>query len=210
MNRLVFAALCLSLVHAPQTFAQTAATPPRAAGPVQVQAQGVPAKPSPTPDRPAGEPGNADVTTAAFGDWQMSCRPVAAAAGQPGRRRCEVLQSVVVQGQSAPFAQLGFGKMTPAEPLYFTAVVPPNVTFPGSLKFALDDKDKQPVELSWTRCLPGGCFASIAMKDDVLKRWRAQDQGGRLLFRNGAGQDLVVPVSLKGLARALDALAREN
>jgi invasion protein IalB len=160
--------------------------------------------------KPGAEPANADMTTATFGDWQLRCRVTPAAAGQAAQRSCEVIQSVVLQGQTAPFAQLGFGKLTPSEPLFFTAVVPVNVAIPGNVKLAVDENDKQPIEASWTRCLPGGCFASIALTDDMLKRLRAQSESGRLMFKNGGGQDLAVPMSFRGLARALDALAKEN
>jgi invasion protein IalB len=154
----------------------------------------------------AGDQG-ADVTTATFGDWQLRCQK-GGAAGQPAQRNCEVIQSLIVQGQTAPFAQLGFGKLAPDGPLYFTAVVPTNVAFPSTVRVALDEKDNQPVEVAWTRCLPGGCFASLALKDDLLKRWHAQNEGGRLTFKNGAGQDTTVPFSFRGLARALDALGK--
>ena len=167
------------------------------------------AAPTATPAPAPGDAG-ADQTTASFGDWQLRCRLTPAAAGQPAQRGCEVVQTVILQGQTAPFAQLGFGKLNPNDPLYFTAVVPPNVTFPSSVKIAVSAEDKQPVDVAWTRCLPGGCFASLALKDEVLKKWRAQNDMGQLTFKNGAGQDLNVPISFKGLSRALDALSKES
>lgn len=120
------------------------------------------------------------------------------------------MQSVIIQGQSAPFAQLAFGKPTASDPMLFTLVLPTNVAFPSTVRIAVDEKDSQPVELAWTRCLPGGCFASVATKDDFLKRWRAQEEAGRLMFKNGSGQDITLPFSFRGLARALDALAKEG
>ena len=116
----------------------------------------------------------------------------------------------MIQGQAAPFAQLALGHPAPGEPLYFTAVVPPNVTFPSTLRVSFDEKDTKPVEVTWTRCLPGGCFASLAVPADVLERWRARDEAGRLGFKNGAGQDAAVAISFRGLARALDARAKET
>jgi invasion protein IalB len=155
---------------------------------------------------PMPNPG-ADMTTATFGDWMLRCRPNDLPATG---KSCEVVQSVVVQGQTSPFAQLAFGRIAPGDPLMFTAVVPPNVTFPSLLKVAMDEKDTQPVEVSWARCLPGGCFANFAVPSDVLTRWRTKDEGGRIVFKNGAGQDMAVAISFRGLGRALDALAREK
>ena len=212
MNRLCVLSVGILLAQTSALFAQAPAPAPapRPANQTQHKSQAAQVKPAATSDKAGAEPTGAEVTTASFGDWQLSCRLTPVADGQPSRRLCEVLQSVILKGQTAPFAQLGFGKMTPADPVFFTAVVPPNVTFPSSVKLAIDENDKQPVEVAWTRCLPGGCFASLAVSDDVMKRWRAQNEGGRLMFKNGAGQDLVGPISFKGLARALDALAKEN
>ncbi len=159
----------------------------------------------------ATKPGEPEVTTASFGDWQLRCRAaIPAAAGQPAiPRSCEVVQSVMLQGQSAPFAQLAFGKTAPNEPMFFTMVLPTNIALPSTVKVSLDEKDKQPVDLAWTRCMPGGCFASVVTKDDFIKRWRAQEESGRFTFKNSGGQDVTLPFSFRGLSRALDALAKE-
>ena len=177
----------------------------QAAGASQGQAQAQ--APPQTTVKPSAPDTGADMTTATFGDWLLRCRQTEA--GKPGKS-CEVVQTVMVQGQNAPFAQLAFGRLAPADPLFFTAVVPTNVAFPSALKVALDEKDTQPVEVAWTRCLPGGCFASLAVPAEVLTRWRTRDEGGRITFKNGAGQDMGVAISFRGLGRALDALAKEK
>ena len=183
-----------------------------AASAVFAQVPAVGAQTAAQPPAAAAALAGADLTTATFGDWQLRCRAaVAASANQPAIPRiCEVIQSVIIQGQSAPFAQLAFGKPTPKDPVHLTTVLPTNIAFPSTVKIAVDDKDKQPVELAWTRCLPGGCFASIATRDDFLKRWRALEEGGRFIFKNGAGQEIIMPFSFRGLSRALDALAKEG
>lgn len=189
--------------------AQTSLSPPASERPQQ-QAQAAPAKPAAPPAKPAARTMEADVTTASFGDWQMTCRMTDAGNGQPARRICEILQSVILKGKTAPFAQIGFGRLEPGAPLTFTAVVPVNVSFPSSVRVAIDETDKQPLEVAWTRCLPSGCFASVTAGNDLLKRWRAQDGSGWLMFKSGASQDLRVPMSFNGLGRALDALAKEH
>jgi invasion protein IalB len=148
-----------------------------------------------------------EMTTATFGDWIMRCQPVS---DQPGRRACEIAQNIVVQGQAAPIAQLAFSRTAPNEPLYLTAVLPTNVTFPSAVRISIDERDDKPVDVAWKRCLPAGCFANIAMTDAILTRWRAQDGAGRLVFKNGTGQDSQLPISFRGLARALDWLNKEE
>lgn len=154
----------------------------------------------------------ADLMTATYGDWQLRCRnAIPGSANQPAiPRTCEVTQSVIIQGQSQPFAQLAFGKPSPNDALFFTTVLPINISFPSTVRITMDEKDAQPVELAWTRCIPGGCFASVSVKDDALKRWRAKDDAGRFTFKNSAGQDVTLPFSFRGLSRALDALAKEK
>jgi invasion protein IalB len=149
----------------------------------------------------------ADMTTATYGDWLLRCRQ---APGQTPSKSCEIVQSLVVQGQTAPIAQLAFGYTAPKQPLVFTAVVPVNVAFPSAVRVSIDDKDKVPLDATFTRCLPTGCFASAAMTDEMLTKWRTHDQAGRLTFKNGAGQETVVPMSFRGLARALEALTKES
>jgi invasion protein IalB len=73
---------------------------------------------------------------------------------------------------------------------------------------SVDDKDK-PVELTYRRCLPTGCFADADARDDVLSRWRAQTGRGRLAFKDGANRDIALPFSFSGLEQALDALAKQ-
>lgn len=161
-----------------------------------------------TPPAAAKPPADtADMTTATYGDWLLRCRQ---APGQTPSKSCEIVQSLIVQGQTAPIAQLAFGYPTPKQPLFFTAVVPVNVTFPSAVRIAIDDKDKAPLDAAFTRCLPTGCFASATMADEMLTKWRTHDQAGRLTFKNGAGQETVVPMSFRGLARALEALTKES
>ena len=148
-----------------------------------------------------------DTTTATFGDWTLRCRLTSTA--QASSRSCELVQSVVLQGQTAPIAQLAFGRLAADKPLFLTAVLPNNITFPSAVRITIDEKDTKPVDLAWTRCLPAGCFASYEMTDAVLARWRGQNEAGRLVFKNGAGQDTVLPISFRGLARALDALGKD-
>ncbi|HXT68164.1 MAG TPA: invasion associated locus B family protein [Vicinamibacterales bacterium] len=146
-----------------------------------------------------------DTTTATYGDWILKCQAVA---GKPGQRTCELVQSIVIQGQTAPIAQLAFGRIG-GETLYLTAVLPSNITLPSVVRVSIDEKDDKAADLPWTRCLQTGCYATLAMTDAILSRWRAQDGAGRLVFKSGSGQDTILPMSFRGLARALDALGKD-
>lgn len=94
---------------------------------------------------------------------------------KPERVR-EVSQTMQVQGQSAPVAQFAIGCVGKSEPLRATVVVPPSVSFPSSALVTIE-KDSSSLELTWRRCLPGGCFADLAVTDNQLKRWRGASAG---------------------------------
>jgi invasion protein IalB len=143
-------------------------------------------------------------TSASYGDWILNC-----VRSQDGARVCEIVQSFQIQGQQGPFARLAIGHAGTKEPLRATFDVAPNISFPSTVKLGLDDKDTQPVELSWKKCVPGaGCFADGEIKDDILKRWKAQTGNGRITMKDSTGHDVAVPFSFRGLPQALDGLAK--
>jgi invasion protein IalB len=157
------------------------------------------ASPSPAPTPPvSSEPG---ATTATFGDWVLRCQGAAAA------RVCEVALTVQIQGQQAPIAQFAIGR-APDKTLRATVVLPTNIQLPSIVRIAGDAKDKT-LELNWTRCLPGGCFASAPFPDDVMQSWRTGGEPRKLTFVSAAGQGVVLPISLRGLPQAIDALPKE-
>lgn len=146
-------------------------------------------------------------TSATYGDWVLRCAK--APDGAPIQKTCEIVQSFQLQGQQGVFAQLAIGRPDPKGALHVIAELPPTITFPSTVKLAVDEKDTQPLELAWKRCLPGpGCYADAELKDDVAKRWKSQTGNGRLSFKDGAGRDAVIPFSFRGLGPALDALAK--
>lgn len=144
-------------------------------------------------------------TTATFGDWVMRCSRI----DSGSTTSCEVAQTLQVQGQG-PIAEIAFGRPPGKDAptgMRVVVVLPNNVTFAGSVQMSIDDKDK-PVELTYRRCLPAGCFADADGRDDILAKWRAQTGRGRLAFKDGANRDIVLPFSFRGLAPALDAMAK--
>ena len=167
-------------------------------------AQTKPASP-PSASTPAVAP-DPSVTTAAYGDWTLRCEAPQAGKTQ---RLCEATQTVQVRGEAAPIAQIAFGHAVSSEPVKLVVVLPVNVTFPSAVTIATGDADPQPVQLAWHRCLPVGCFAEALSTADAVKRWRGESGQGKVTFKDGVGRDVVVPISFRGLAQALDALARQ-
>ena len=173
-----------------------------------VSAQAVPAQSPGTPSNAPPAQQNLVTKTQQYGDWVLTCRKVDASA--QAAENCELVQTVTLNGQKAPFAQMAIGKPKAEMPIQITVVVPQNVSFPSSVKVLVDEKDKSPTDLAWARCLPVGCFASANLKDDVQKKWGALETQGRVIFKAGNGQDVAMPISFKGLKSALEALSKEK
>jgi invasion protein IalB len=146
-------------------------------------------------------------TSANFGDWVLRCQRLGN--GTETLHVCEVAQQIRAQDQQNPLAEVAIGRLKKSDPLLLTVVLPVNVAFPNSPSFSPDAKDSDPLDLGWRKCLPGGCFADVVLKDDVLQRWKAQSGNGRLTWKDAAGRDFAIGVSSNGLAQALDAFSKE-
>jgi invasion protein IalB len=152
----------------------------------------------------SAEPQN---TSATYGDWILRC-----ARANDGNHACEVIQpfQMQVQGQSQPIGQLAIGHRSAnaKEPMHVTFLITPGISFPSDVRLMSDDKDTQPVVLDWSSCSPSICRADGEFKDDQLKRWKAATANGKLIFKLTTGQPFTIPVSVRGLAQALDALPK--
>ena len=185
-SRLAQAALLLGLTLASPVLAQA----PREA----------PAAPSTA--QPAARP---EFTTAGFGDWVLRCT-------QPeGRaKNCEIVQSINAQGQVV--AQFALGRAEAGQPIRLTLAVPPNLaldTPPRLLPNATVTDGRGMVDLVWRRCFPTICLADTAPSEALLQQLRRQNEAAQVRFVSGEGRENTLPLSLRGIAAALDALARE-
>lgn len=163
------------------------------------------AKPAAAAAAPAPVSADPSVTTASFGDWTARCEK---GAGDKAQRICEAVQTVQLPNQQVAVAQIAFGHASNVEPLKLVVVLPVDVWFPSTVKISAGDKDPAGVELAWRRCLPVGCFAESAGSDEAARRWRGESGQGRITFKDGLNRDVTLPVSFRGLAQALDALAK--
>jgi len=147
-------------------------------------------------------------TSATYGDWILRCSRTGE--GDKSVRVCEVALpfQIQVRGQEAPFGQLAFGRVNAKDPLHITFIMSPNVALPSDVKLMTDDKDTQPIVLNWSTCIPSMCRADGEFKDDQLKRWKALTASGQLIFKQSSGQPTPIPVSVRGLPQALEALAK--
>ena len=144
------------------------------------------------------------LTTATFGDWIERCQRVAS--GSESHRLCEVVLTVVANGQTAPLAEIAIGRLKKSDPLRLTLVLPVNVSFPSAPKITAEGAD--PLELAWRQCVPAGCFADAAFGPDSMQAWRAA-KSAKVESQSAATQKFNFAISLRGLPQALDAMAKE-
>ena len=166
-----------------------------------VSAQTPPAKPAGAPAVPA-DPAQ---TTATYGDWVLRC--VRTGDKATGPRACEVVQTMVLQGQQQPVAQIAVGY--DKTELRLTLLVPPAVSFSKVPTVSAQGGAPPRFDLTWRRCLPTGCFADIVANADVLKTLRSRTEPLQVAFKDAGERAATLPFSLRGLVPALDALSKE-
>ena len=166
-----------------------------------------PAAPAPAAQKaPPAVGSNPERTTASFGDWVMRCETIA----EQAQRVCEVALVMTLQGQPNPVAQVAIGRPTPGEGRRVTLVVPTNIAIGARPQVLLAKAGAAPIELVWQRCAPGACFASAPLADDTMSAISAQTEPGRIVFKDAADREVALPLSFRGLAQALAALAKEQ
>jgi invasion protein IalB len=155
----------------------------------------------PVTAKPAAAPPAApDLTTETYGDWILRCRP----AGDV--RQCEMSQTLMLQGQTAPVAAVAVGRERKGAPLRLVLQLPVNLAFssPAKVQYA----SNQELDLDFRRCMPSGCFADAALTDGILSRIRSQSDPLIMKFRDATERDISLPISTKGFGAATDALSR--
>lgn len=150
-------------------------------------------------------PATPERTTASFGDWVLRCETVT-----PNMPRiCEVAQAITVQTQTTPVAQVAFGRIARSDAMRITALLPTNVLLGSKPKMLSEKDDKSPIDLTWDRCVPGGCIASAAVADSTMNRLPRLTEPGSIIFKDAAEQTIVLRMSFRGLSQAIAAFGKE-
>lgn len=182
------------------------------AAPMAALAQSRQAAPAPAPAAP---PATApDRTSAAYGDWTLRCETTRPA-GQPAQRLCEIALTFT-DARNQPVAQMVMGRTARAEPMRVILQVPIEARVEEAARLQADPAAAagEALSLPFRLCsvARGGCFAEAELPNDAaLRRLRARGDGpGRVTFRDSAGREIHLTMSLRGFGAALDALAREG
>jgi invasion protein IalB len=146
-------------------------------------------------------------TTATYGDWIVQCETQA---GPPPQKVCDMAQTAQaqVQGRAAPFSRVAVAHPVKGQPVRLSVQVPVNVSFDSPVHIQIADSDPG-VVAPFARCIPNGCFADFDIKDDLLKKFRAATETGKLTFADSTRHDVSVPLSFNGFNQAFDMLSKE-
>jgi invasion protein IalB len=139
-----------------------------------------------------------DRTTETFGDWSIVC----AASGGAGERSCEIDTSIVLRGQSTPFAGIAVVRPAKDKPVKLIALVPVNIATASPVKISAD-AGKSELTLSFRSCVTGGCVAETDVTREQLQALGTTQ--GQLTLIDASGKSVSVQFSLRGLDQALEA-----
>jgi invasion protein IalB len=161
--------------------------------------------PAPAQPQPAQNGAQPQQTTATYDDWIVRCETVQ---GPPVRKNCEMVQYTQAKGSQGVISQVAIGRVSKSDPVKVVIQLPIGIWLPSGVKLVGDAKDPG-VLATFKRCLPQACFADVEIGNDALRRFRTMPEQGHLQFKDGNQKDTTLPVSFKGFATALDALAKE-
>ncbi len=145
----------------------------------------------------------ANPTEQSFGNWTSKCED--SQGGKEGG--CFIFQNLVLREGGQRVLQVAIGYVpNSTEPVALVSLplgisLPPGV----SLEMATVDTLRFPVE----RCEPNGCRAGLKLKADFMDALSHVEQM-TVKFHDAERRPIEVPISLKGLARGLVALKKNN
>jgi invasion protein IalB len=141
------------------------------------------------------------VSSKPYGSWSLRCEAAHTEGAEP---LCEISETIVTQS-SKPIAKISVGRRHPGDPMNLVVILPTNVSFPSTVHIRTDKADKWGLELEWQRCIPGACVAATEMSPAAIAHWKALSSDGKIIFRDADGDEVGLPMSLRGFDEAFDA-----
>jgi invasion protein IalB len=144
-------------------------------------------------------------TSATYDDWIVRCetRP-----GPPLQKTCEMLQFTQIKGQTSVLTQIAIGHPQKGRPIPLVIQVPVGAWLPAGVRITAGGKDEG-LSVEFKLCTPSACVARIEIKDDVIRKFRAATEQGKLQFKDSQQRDVALPISFKGFGTAYEALLKE-
>lgn len=147
-------------------------------------------------------------TTATYDDWVLQCAELKGS--PPAHKTCDIeqLTQMKSQGRTVPLSRIAIGRPEKGRPIRLTVQVPVNVYLRAEVRVQASASDPG-LAAPFDRCLPAGCFADFALKEDAIKKFHAATTAGKMTFQSANGQNVTIPLSFKGFGPAYDALLKQ-
>lgn len=135
----------------------------------------------------------------AFGSWRVSCETAA----DSHRRGCFIVQNLVLRegGQRVLQIAVGYVEQTP-DPIALLSL-PLGISLPPGASIQIDEHEAKRIPIE--RCEPNGCRAGLKLSAEILASFRSGAQMS-VTFYDAKREPIVVPLSLDGFSKGLDAL----
>lgn len=136
--------------------------------------------------------------TQKFGDWVMGCDP-------KSPKQCLLQQDYVDPKSKAPMLRVDIALQgNPASPS-LRVIAPLGVLLLKPLVINIDGKE--PANLPFTTCLPGGCSTVVSLAPQAVDRMKAGKQM-TFTFTMANQQVITASISLKGFSDGVAALSK--
>ncbi|QID17871.1 invasion associated locus B family protein [Nitrogeniibacter mangrovi] len=136
-----------------------------------------------------------------FKDWRIQCEQPKGAPAE----LCHAYQLVSMKDTKKPIVHMAIGYPPKQTEPVAILTVPLGVALQAGIQIKVDDGE--PLRVPYNVCAQNGCQAGVKIDAALLKSLRGGSQA-HISFANLQRQAVDVPVSLKGLSAALDALTK--
>jgi len=147
--------------------------------------------------------GHAIVDGQTFQDWRAKC--VSPDEKKPQQTNCHVFQDLLQKESGKRVLHVAIGHLSDKQPLAMIITLPLGIALPQGISMRIDEKDNKQIPLQ--ACFTNGCQAAFELESSWLKKLKA-GKNAEVIFYNLRNQAISIPVSLKGITAAINALQK--
>jgi invasion protein IalB len=150
---------------------------------------------SAAPAAPATAAAPATETRTVHDDWTVRCKK-----GGAAKPECEAVQTLQTTDLKGVLAHIAV-RAEKDGPVRLIVLVPPGVWLPANVVFKVPNVAD--ITLTYKRC-GQHCIASVELSKEQLDALKGSAGKGEFTFENGSRSPIILPVSFKGLGKAME------
>jgi invasion protein IalB len=145
--------------------------------------------------------GYAIVDGQTFQDWRAKC--TSTDNDKNPQTTCHVFQDLLQKESGKRVLHIAIGYLPGKKPLAMIITLPLGISLPPGLSMRIDEKNGKQVPLQ--ACFTNGCQTAFELEPAWQKKLMA-GKNAEVIFYNIRNQAISIPVSLKGITAAINAL----